>query len=169
MGGKVFDILRKITFNNCSLREVLIEAVRKGNDPEVRASVSGGGSIPGQGCILIEGHALTENTMDIPQVMAIREDMERIEAHKLQSHFTEAFFVEAFDSVDGKARPREKGRYEVTFVPFAARNRDMQIGFGEPVLQQYERICFDKEYIATCRILSRQHLFVQGTRCWRLR
>ena len=44
----------------------------------------------------------------------------------------------------GQIRPRESGRYEVTSVPFAVRNRDMQIGFGEPVLQRYERVCFDK-------------------------
>lgn len=34
-------------------------------------------------------------------------------------------------------------------MPFAVRNRDMQIGYGEPVLHRYERICFDKQY---CRI-----------------
>ena len=31
-------------------------------------------------------------------------------------------------------------------MPFAVRNRDKQIGFGEPVLNRYERICFDKTY-----------------------
>jgi len=31
------------------------------------------------------------------------------------------------------------------FVPFAVRNRDMQIGIGQPVLQKYERICFYKD------------------------
>jgi hypothetical protein len=35
--GKVFDILGKVTFNNKPLRELLIEAVRYGNDPSVRA------------------------------------------------------------------------------------------------------------------------------------
>ena len=56
-----------------------------------------------------------------------------------------AFFLEAFCSVGGKIRPRETGRYEITFVPAAVRSRDMQIGFGEPVLQRYERVCFEKE------------------------
>ena len=84
--------------------------------------------------------------MDVHRVMAIREDMERMEAHKLQPHFIESFFIEAFQSVGGKIRAREKGRYEITSVPFAVRNRDMQIGFGEPVLSRYERVCFDKPY-----------------------
>jgi hypothetical protein len=50
-------------------------------------------------------------------VVAIREDMERMEAHKLQPHFIEAFFLEAFQSVGGKIRAREKGRYEISSFP----------------------------------------------------
>ncbi|MDR3600343.1 MAG: helicase-related protein [Desulfosporosinus sp.] len=149
LGGKVFDILGKMTFNNRSLRELLIEAVRYGNDPDVRArlyQVVDNSLERAALKSLLEERALTEDTMDIHKIMAIREDMERIEAHKLQPHFVEAFFVEAFRSVGGKIRPRESGRYEISSVPFAVRNRDMQIGFGESVLQRYERICFDKEY-----------------------
>ena len=147
--GKVFDILGKVTFDNRSLRDLLLEAVRYGNDPEVRARLYQvvDHSLNREALQrLLDENALTENTMDVHQVMAIREDMERIEAHRLQPHFIEAFFIEAFKRVGGKIRPREKGRYEITFVPFAVRNRDMQIGFGEPVLQRYERVCFDKPY-----------------------
>lgn len=149
LGGKVFDILGKMTFNNRPLRDLLIEAVRYGNDPEVRARLWQvvDHSLDRNALeSLLEERALTEDTMDISHVMAIREDMERIEARKLQPHFIETFFVEAFGSLGGKMRPRESGRYEITSVPFAVRNRDMQIGFGEPVLQRYERVCFDKEY-----------------------
>ena len=147
LGGKVFDILGKMTFDNRHLRDLLIEAVRYGNDPQVRARLWQvvDHSMDRQKLQeLLEERALTEDTMDIHRIMTIREDMERIEVHKLQPHFIEAFFVEAFRSVGGQIRPRESGRYEVTSVPFAVRNRDMQIGFGEPVLQRYERICFDK-------------------------
>lgn len=149
LGGKVFDILGKVNFDNRSLRDLLIEAVRYGNDPEVRARLNQAvdNSLEKDKLRkLIDDRALTEDTMDISKVMEIREEMERIEAHKLQPHFIEAFFVAAFQSVGGRLRKRETGRYEVTFVPFAVRNRDMQIGFGEPVLQRYERICFDKVY-----------------------
>lgn len=147
--GKVFDILGKVTFNNRSLRDLLIEAVRYGNDPSVKARLYEvlDHSLDRDGLQkLLDENALTEDTMDVHKVMAIREDMERMAAHKLQPHFIESFFLEAFTSVGGKIRPREKGRYEITSVPFAVRNRDMQIGFGEPVLQRYERICFDKLY-----------------------
>lgn len=149
LGGKVFDILGKMTFDNRPLRDLLIEAVRYGNDPSVRArlnQVVDHSFDKDQLRALIEENALTEDTMDVSKVMEIREDMERREAHKLQPHFIEAFFIEAFKHVGGRMRAREKGRYEITFVPASVRNRDMIIGFGEPVLQKYERICFDKAY-----------------------
>lgn len=149
LGGKVFDILGKMTFDNRSLRDLLIEAVRYGNDPKVKArlnKVVDNTINRGEFEKLIEENALTDDVMDVHTVMAIKEDMERIEAHKLQPHFIEAFFIEAFQSVGGEIRRREKGRYEITSVPYAVRNRDTQIGYGEPVLNRYERVCFDKEF-----------------------
>lgn len=149
LGGKVFDILGKMTFNNKPLRDLLIEAVRYGNDPEVRArlnQVVDKSMDPEVFRQLIKENALTDDVMDIHTVNAIKEDMERIEAHKLQPHFIEAFFLEAFKGLGGRILPREKGRYEITSVPYIVRNRDMQIGFGESVLKRYERVCFDKEY-----------------------
>lgn len=147
LGGKVFDILGKMTFNNKPLRDLLIEAVRYGNDPEVRArlnQVVDKAMDPEVFRRLIKENALTDDVMDIHTVNAIKEDMERIEAHKLQPHFIEAFFLEAFKKLGGRIQPREKGRYEITFVPHEVRNRDMQIGYGQPVLKRYERVCFDK-------------------------
>lgn len=149
LGGKVFDILGKVTFENKSLRDLLIEAVRYGNDPEVRARldrVVDSSMDPEVFRRMIAESALTDDVMDANVVNAIREDMERIEAHKLQPHFIESFFLEAFEKLGGKVRRREPGRYEITSVPYPIRNRDMQIGYGEPVLSRYERICFDKEF-----------------------
>lgn len=149
LGGKVFDILGKVTFDNKSLRELLIEAVRYGNDPEVRARLNRVVDCsldPEVFRNIIAENALTEDVMDVHLVNAIREDMERAEAHKLQPHFIEAFFLEAFRNLGGKIRSRESGRYEVTSVPYSVRNRDMMIGYGEPVLNRYERVCFDKQF-----------------------
>ncbi|NLM32448.1 MAG: DEAD/DEAH box helicase family protein, partial [Acholeplasmataceae bacterium] len=141
--GKVFDVLGKVSFDNKPLRDLLIEAIRYGNDPAVRDRLN---RVVDHSLNhdelkrLLEENALTKETMDVHRVMAIREEMERMEAHKLQPHFIESFFIEAFKSVGGKIHAREKGRYEITSVPFAVRNRDMQIGFGEPVLSRYERV-----------------------------
>ena len=148
LGGKVFDILGEVSFDNKSLRELLIEAIRYGNDPEVRQrlwQVVDHSMNTNKFRELISENALTEDSMDVSKVMEIRAEMERMEAHKLQPHFVEAFFVQAFKSLGGKIFKREQGRYEITYVPAVIRNRDMQIGFGESVLTKYERICFEKE------------------------
>lgn len=148
LGGKVFDILGEMSFENRPLRDLLIEAIRYGNDPKVRErlwQVVDHSMNTEKFRELISENALTEDSMDGSKVMEIREEMERVEAHKLQPHFIEAFFVEAFKSLGGKIHKREHDRYEITSVPYAIRNRDMQIGFGESVLPRYERVCFEKD------------------------
>ena len=150
LGGKVFDILGDMTFDNKPLRDLLIEAIRYGNDPEVRQrlwQVVDHSMNTEKFRELITENALTEDSMDVSKVMEIRAEMERMEAHKLQPHFVEAFFLQAFKTLGGRIHKREHGRYEITSVPFAIRNRDMQIGFGESVLNRYERICFEKERV----------------------
>jgi len=148
LGGKVFDILGKITFDNKPLRELLIEAIRYGNNPKTRERLNTvmDSSLNREKLkeILAE-RALTEDVMNSAMVMRIKEDMERMEARKLQPFFIESFFLAAFKALNGRIYKREVGRYEITRVPFDIRNRDMQIGFGEPVLSRYERICFDKD------------------------
>ena len=149
LGGKVFDILGKANFDNRSLRDLLVEAIRYGNAPETRAKLY---QVVDRALDkdalrnLLEERALTEDTMDVHRVMAIREEMERMEAHKLQPYFIEAFFLEAFKSLGGVIRKRETGRYEILSVPYKVRSRDQLIGFGVPVASKYERICFDKAY-----------------------
>ena len=96
LGGKVFDILGEMTFNNRPLRDLLIEAIRYGNDPEVRQrlwQVVDHSMNTEKFRELIAENALTEDSMDVSKVMEIRAEMERIEAHKLQPHFIEAYFI----------------------------------------------------------------------------
>ena len=86
--------------------------------------------------------------MDASRVHRIREDMERAEARRLQPHYIESFFLEAFQRLGGTAKQREPRRYEITHVPAPVRNRDRLIGIGEPVLPRYERIAFEKSLVA---------------------
>ncbi len=149
LGGKVFDILGKVSFDNRPLRELLIRAVRHGSEQEVRTQLTQAieSAFDREALIrLMRQHALTDDVMDTHTVDAMREHMERMEARRLQPHFIEAFFKEAFRMLGGKMSAREKGRYEITYVPAVVRDRDRQIGHGEPVLQRYERVCFDKAY-----------------------
>lgn len=150
LGGKVFDILGKVTFNNRPLRDLLIEAIRHGNEQQTQNRLArdiDGALDRDRLRALLKERALTGDVMDAQGVAAIREDMERMEARRLQPHFIEAFFKEAFQRLGGRlSPPREKGRYEITFVPAQVRNRDRLLGFGGPVLTRYERVCFDKAY-----------------------
>jgi SNF2 family DNA or RNA helicase len=150
LGGQVFDVLGKLQFEGKPLRELLIEAVRYGEQPEVRArlnQVIANAFDREQLRDLIEEHALATDAMDASRVYRIREDMERAEARRLQPHYIESFFLEAFKRLGGSVRQRESRRYEVTHVPSLVRNRDRLIGFGEPVLPRYERIAFEKALI----------------------
>ena len=147
LGGKVFDILGKLSFDNKPLKDLLIEAVRRGSDPEVKARMWQvvDNSLDREHLRkLIEKNALTDNTMDFSKVMAIREEMEIAEARKLQPHFIEEFFLEAFRKLGGTIRPREHGRYQITSVPSIVRTHDALVGSREVITNEYERICFDK-------------------------
>ena len=72
---------------------------------------------------LLEERALAQDGMDSSRVQRIREDMVRAEARRLQPHYVESFFREAFQRLGGAARQREARRYEITHVPAPVRNR----------------------------------------------
>jgi len=151
LGGQVFDVLGKLLFEGRPLRDLLIEAIRYGEKPEIRARLN-------QAVLnafdrkeleeLLEERAIAHDAMDASRVRRVREDMERAEARRLQPHYIESFFLEAFKQLGGTLRQREPRRYEVSHVPAPVRNRDRLIGICEPVLQRYERIAFEKPLIA---------------------
>jgi hypothetical protein len=151
LGGQVFDVLGKLHFEGRPLRDLLIEAIRYGDQPEIRArlthAIEHGVDRPHLQD-LIEDRALAHDAMDSSRVARVREEMERAEARRLQPHYIESFFLEAFRRLGGTPRQREPRRYEITHVPAPIRNRDRQIGAGDPVLPRYERIAFEKELIA---------------------
>jgi superfamily II DNA or RNA helicase len=151
LGGQVFDVLGKLQFEGRSLRDLLIQAIRYGDRLDVRAKLTqaiANAVDRKQLQNLLEEHALAHDVMDASRVARVREDMERADARRLQPHYVESFFLEAFKLLGGTARQREARRYEVTHVPAPVRNRDRLIGTGEPVLPRYERIAFEKSLIA---------------------
>ena len=154
LGGRVFDILGEV-FEEKSLKDLLIEAIRYGADPEVRArqlkKIEGALDTDHLENI-IKRNALCEEVMDEKRLFAVKEEMEKAEARKLQPFFIRAFFNQAFASLGGELRPREPGRFEITNVPAIIRERDRQITGrdrrnADPVLRRYERVCFEKQYV----------------------
>jgi superfamily II DNA/RNA helicase len=151
LGGQVFDVLGKLQFEGRPLRELLIQAIRYGELPEVRArltQVVDKAFDRAELQDLLEERALAHDTMDASRVHRIREDMERADARRLQPHYIESFFLEAFQRLGGTVKKREPRRFEITHVPAQIRSRDRLIGIGEPVLPRYERIAFDKSFVA---------------------
>jgi SNF2 family DNA or RNA helicase len=151
LGGQVFDVLGRLTFEDRPLRDLLLDAIRYGDRPEIKAKLF---EVVDKALDrrhlqeLVEDRALTHDAMDVTRVRAVREDMERALARRLQPHFIATFFLEAFKRLGGAIHERESKRYEVNHVPSLIRNRDRQIGRGQPVLQRYERATFEKDLIS---------------------
>ena len=154
LGGRVFDILGEV-FEDKSLKDLLIEAIRYGDDPEIRARLHRKveGALDTQHLeTIIKRNALCEEVMDERRLFAVKEEMEKAEARKLQPYFIRSFFNQAFQQLGGELRPREQGRYEITHVPANIRERDRQITGrdrrnADPVLRRYERVCFEKQFV----------------------
>jgi len=148
LGDGVFDVLGKL-FRETSLRQLLLEAVRYGNQPEVKARLfQAVDNIADRERVqdLLEERSLAQDTMDVSQVRKVREDFERAQARRLQPNFIEGFFKAAFERLGGTMHPRETQRYEITHVPAPIRNRASVLGRGV-VLNKYERVTFNKEVI----------------------
>ncbi|MBX7135129.1 MAG: DUF3883 domain-containing protein [Fimbriimonadaceae bacterium] len=149
LGGRVYDVLGRI-FEGEPLRKLLVDAVRYGDLPEVRERLHQ--SIDNAADrrhlqLLLDRDALARDSLDARKVQAVREDMERAEARRLQPLYIQAFFMEAFRHLGGQISERENGRFEITRVPGLLRERDRQIGLGPPVLYRYERVTFEKDLI----------------------
>lgn len=137
--GNVFDVLGS-AFADTPLRELLIEAIRYGELPETRArmhqiidrSVSEGLEE------LLNERALASEHLSDGDLASLRATMDAARARRLQPHYIELAFKEAFTRFGGKIARREKGRYEIAYVPSALRN-----GKYGPVASKYERVTFD--------------------------
>ena len=147
LGGAVFDVLGKC-FIGTPLRKLLIEAIRDGEKPEVKARLTKviDGMINQEHLRkLIEENSLAHGVIDTTRLGNIREEMERAEARRLQPHFIAAFFQKAFIKLGGKLQKREAGRYEVKYVPPVIRDRKLDV--RQPIPRGYERITFEKKYV----------------------
>ncbi|WP_306215137.1 helicase-related protein, partial [Actinoplanes sp. RD1] len=146
--GKVFDVLGE-AFEGKPLRELLVEAIRYGDQPEVRARLNRviDAEVSAGLDKLMAERALHHDSLADTDVQELRLRLEEAQARRLQPHYVQAFFAEAFRLLGGMMSPREAGRFEVTHVPGVIRDRDRQVGIGAPVLRRYERVCFDRPFV----------------------
>ena len=148
LGGRVFDVLGE-AFDNQSLKDLLVEAIRYGESAEVKARLHEviDNTLDSEKLKeIFKRNALVDNHMSLESLYAIKEEMDKAEARKLQPHFIRSFFLEALERLGGEARPRESGRFEIPHVPAVIRERDRTIGETRtPVLRGYHRVCFEKK------------------------
>ena len=152
--GRVFDILGEV-FEGISLKDLLLQAIRYGDQPEVRARLSQrveNAFDHDNLRAILDRNALAQESMSAERLFAVKEEMEKAEARRLQPYFVRAFFMKAFASLGGSMYPREAARFEITHVPATIRERDRQITGRNrrelaPVLKRYERVCFTKEAV----------------------
>jgi superfamily II DNA or RNA helicase/predicted nucleotidyltransferase len=149
LGGQVFDVLSEV-FEDEPLRDLLLKAIRYGERPEVRARLDQvvdakvGESLRDK----LRERALVSDVLSPGDVEAVRARMEEAETRKLQPHFIRAFFQEAFRLAGGRIVRREPGRFEITHVPAAVRDREEGIGAIRPLVRRYERVTFEKDLVS---------------------
>ena len=96
--GRVFDILGEL-FEERALKELLMEAIRYGDEPPGRAGVQLSlDHLLDQAHInaILERNALAQETMSTERLYAVKGEMEKAEARKLQPYFVHAYFHKAF-------------------------------------------------------------------------
>jgi superfamily II DNA or RNA helicase len=138
-GGKVFDVLGA-AFEERPLRDLLLEAIRYGEQPEVRArmeqvideSVSEGIRE------LLDENALATGGLPEADIAQLRAQMDEARARRLQPHYVERAFREAFARLGGRISRRERDRFEITSVPATLRQSRQR-----PVATRYERVTFE--------------------------
>jgi len=148
LDGQVFDVLGKV-FQDTPLRKLLVDAVRYGDDPVVRARLEqavDNATDRERVRDLLEHQSLVTASMDVSKIVRIREEMERAAARRLQPFYIKAYFLQAFEYFGGTIHERESGRYTINNVPAIIRNHARERGFGA-VSTKYERICFEKTLI----------------------
>jgi superfamily II DNA or RNA helicase len=152
--GRVFDVLGEV-FEDLSLKDLLMQAIRYGDQPEVRARLT---KKIDQALdhdhikALLNRTALAQEIMSPERLFSVKEEMEKAEARRLQPYFVRSFFQRAFDALGGSMHAREVGRFEISHVPASIRERDRRITGrnrreAEPVLKRYGRICFERTAI----------------------
>lgn len=149
LNGKVFDVLGE-AMRREPLSKLLIEAIRHGDSPEVKARLEQAidNNLDQERVReLMEAQSLAQDHLDISRIMRIREEMERYNARKLQPHYIKAYFMQAFNKYNGTILERENERFRINYVPAKIRSRSKELQTPLPVLEKYDRIVFSKSLI----------------------
>lgn len=144
--GNLFNVLGDAdAFQERSLRELLIEAIRYGDQPETKARLDriiDAGVSDGLNEMVAERalHPEMFSTLDLDEV---RSRLEKARERRLQPGYIAAFFLSAFERLGGRVSRRERGRYEITRVPPRLIGIARRSNRWAPVAERYERVTFE--------------------------
>jgi hypothetical protein len=142
-GGKVFDVLGT-AFVEKPLRDLLIEAIRYGEQPEVRARMHEViDSHVGDGLReLLEERALASQQLSDSDLASLQATVDDARARRLRPVDVEAAFRTAFTMLGGRIVKREAGRFEIDHVPHRVQQRT-----NAPIASRYSRVAFGLDHI----------------------
>ncbi|MET4705863.1 helicase-related protein [Frigoribacterium sp. UYMn621] len=148
--GNLFNVLGDAdAFQEKSLRELLIEAIRYGDEPArkveldrvIDASVAHGLDT------MVAERALHPEMYSALNLEEIRSRMEAARERRLQPGYIAAFFIPAFERLGGRIRRREKGRYEITRVTKRIIGVARRLSRWAPLPERYERVTFETAHV----------------------
>lgn len=148
LGGAVFDVLGR-AIDGTELRQLMMEAIRQSDQPTIKARLNRvtASLEPHRLRELMADYALSQDMMTLADITQIRQEMDRLQAQRLQPHFITAFFQGAWQQIGGSLHQREGERFEITHVPASLRHRQPAVSRSEPILPRYDRVCFKKEQL----------------------
>jgi len=168
LGGQVWDVLGTVLPGR-ALRDLLIEAVRYGDRPDVRARLDQVvDATVGEGLTeLVAEQALAGDVLGPADVERIRRDLLEAEARRLQPHYTRDWFVQAFSRLGGRMAERETDRFEITRVPEPVRAAPPSGGPRGVIVPRYERTTFEPararpEGVVPAELLAPGHPLVEA-------
>ena len=147
LDGQVFDVLGAL-FQDTPLRQLLVEAVRYSDSPEVREKLKqkvDNATDQKRVRELLEKQALVTDNMDTSRIM---QHVQTADARRLQPFYVKSFFQEVFEHFGGTISElkRENQRYTINHVPSQIRSHANERGM-RVVKDTYRRICFEKTLI----------------------
>ncbi|UKA69010.1 DUF3883 domain-containing protein (plasmid) [Arthrobacter sp. FW306-05-C] len=148
--GNLFNVLgEQGAFRDRSLRDLLIEAIRYGDQPEVKARLERTIDVGVAHGLeeLLQERALHPEMFPALNLEDIRAQMEQARERKLQPGYIRAFFIPAFERLGGRIRRREAGRYQITRVSSRIQEAARRLNRWAPVASEYERVTFETSHI----------------------
>lgn len=148
--GRVFDVLGQVTYDDKSLADLLLEAIREDQTPERQAyldTVIDSSLDTDRLRHIMAQDVLATDTLDVEDVRRVRADIERANAARLQPHYIQNFFARALEDLGGHLASNRDGTWRIRRVPLALRVSSAT-GAQRPLSDRYDSLAFDKANVA---------------------